>query len=429
LNQLIPSRRFLGVWAMIFVLVALITLLFLRHISSSYTLLSSPSSLAALLAAPSDQPFLWQSHTWPSMKYRVLFHFIVETTSSLIMPRDTWTFYWSFVGWSFAFMVGTLLALWKWLDLLAFSPWQRFLGCLLFLSSFPVVFAYDYPIFTREDPLAYLLVVLSLIAATTSHRINFILFSTLGTMTRETTLVVPFCYMLVGSERFQRRLLYTLPSFVVFFLVRALLGYESYNPFVGARVNFDRPLEAFIFLFLTFGVVWLLALLRWSELWKTRSLLPIQKRTLYLYTPLAVVSLLFATSTMGAFRENRISFLLFPFIIIWALNWVSAHVNELLAFWHNRWLFVAWVGLTLSVVVLSQLMLADPKWVESMLPVSIQARLIGGHTSIPKLLASYPDIRWWIVYLVIQYMLVLMVAAICLRPLPNTDRGNTPRAI
>ena len=114
-------------------LILLTLILFIRHINSSATLLSSPNSLANLLSAPPDQPYLWESHSWPSMKYRILFHFIVGTTSSLINPQSAWSFYWSFVSWSFIFTCATIFALWKWLDLLAFSNWQRLLGCLFFL--------------------------------------------------------------------------------------------------------------------------------------------------------------------------------------------------------------------------------------------------------------------------------------------------------
>ncbi len=387
----------------------LVVILFFRHTNSEATLLSSPSSLASLLASPAEQPYLWQSHTWASMKYRVLFHFIVETTSSLIMPRDTWTFYWSFVGWSFVFTCGTLFALWKWLDILAFSPWQRFLGCLLFLSSFPVVFAYDYPIFTREDPLAYLLIVLSLIALLQSHTASFILFSTLGVMTRETNLVVPLCHLLVGFGTLRRRMTLAFPSFIVFLMLRVFLGYQSYDFFAGGRTNLTRPLEAGIFLFLTFGVIWLLAGLRWADSWKVRNLLPISKRALYFHTPVAVSSILVANGFMGAFRENRISFLLFPFIIPWAIDWVSSHSRELRAVLRQQWFLVGWLIFTLSAVILGQLMLMSPVSIESSLPVWIQTRLVGNHTTISKLLANYPDIRWWSGYFIVQIALLLPI--------------------
>jgi hypothetical protein len=397
---------------LVFLVLSLLTLgLFFRHVSSSATLLSSPSSLAVLLASPQDQPYLWQNHLWSSMKYRVLFYHIVQTTAKCIHSQDASVFYWTFTGWSFVLTSGTLLAFWVWLGLLGFSNRQRFLGCLVCLLSFPVLFAYDYPVFTREDPLAYLLVVLSLIAGLNHNPLWFMLFSTLGAMTRETTLVVSACYVLRGPGRFRSRVLYAFPSVAALVLLRLSLGYESYNPLTPARVNLARPLETAFFLFLTFGVFWLLALLRWGELWPVRASLSVHRRTLYTWTPLAAVLVLTANFVLAVVRENRISFLLFPFIIPWGIDWVSAHSKDLRAFGRSRLLCIAWVLLTLGAGVLSQLALASPGWL-AWVPDSVQTRLIGGHTTLATLLGSYSDIRVWAFYLIVQCSLVLLVVAV-----------------
>lgn len=425
--ELLKEKRLIC-WYIIPLLIFLTFILFYRHITSSTTLLFSSSSLAGLVGGPPDQPYLWENHSWPSMKYRVLFYCIVKNTSSLIKPQDAWTFYWSFVGWSFIFTCSAVFALWKWLEVLSFSIKQRLLGCLLFLSSFPILFAYNYPVYTREDPLGYLLVVLSLIATTSSNPSYFILFTTLGVMTRDTTLVVPVCYLFFGNETVQRRIIRTFPSFMVFLFLRLLLGPQFYDPYEGGSYfNFRYPLDALLFLFLTFGVIWLLALLRLWELLKVRIFLSNQRYRLYLYTPLAIVLVLSTHICLAIVRENRISFLLFPFLIPWALDWISEHSKELRNFWNSTRFFVTWVLITLITMILSQITLSYPKWIESMLPVSIHSKLIRSHNTIENILNTYSDVRLWVLFLIIQFMLVILVLFIHIRPLFHKSSKITLR--
>jgi hypothetical protein len=158
--------------------------------------IASPLHLARELESPRAAPQDWVLQTQIPMKYRALFSWIVRGTWMSLLPNSGANgFYATYLCWSFVFFYAAVIALYYWLRMLDFDKLLSFLGCILFLGSPPVALAYVWPVHTREDPLAYLLVILGIIAVFRSEVTMVVIISMLGGLTRETTLIVPFVYL------------------------------------------------------------------------------------------------------------------------------------------------------------------------------------------------------------------------------------------
>lgn len=332
-------------FAALFVL--LISVFFLNYALDGS--IASPLNLAVELESPKSAPQDWLLQTRIPMKYRALFSWIVKGTWLSFLPNSgAKGFYATYLFWSFVFFFATVIALYYWLRMFDFGKLLSFLGCILFLSSPPVTFAYIYPVHTREDPLAYLLVILGMIAVFRSKVTAVILISILGSLTRETTLIVPFVYLFYTKDSLPVKFLVCLVSVSAIIGIRVFLGYQSYNPLVeGWAFNLSRLPETVLFLFMVYGVLWLPGLAGIYERWKNRASLSYYWRVLVSSTP-ACLGLILGTNLIFArVREIRIAFLSFPWIIPMCLGWLEAHSSQLKPLLSKRyyWLSVVFVFL------------------------------------------------------------------------------------
>jgi hypothetical protein len=288
--------------------------------------ITSPQNLAADLASPADSPQDWNIQDWSVVKYRALFRLIVRGTWSVFFaPVDAAGFYAVFVSCSFLLFFGTLVALYFYLRALEFDQRTSFAGCLLFLGSPPVLLAYKYPVYTREDPLAYLLVVVGLYAAFKSMAFLVSVISAAAALTRETTLILPLAYFLSAEESWHRRILVWVLPVLAFVGIRIVWGLVVGNSFESSILNFQAPVETAAFLFCVFGVLWLPYLSGLAARWQ-KGVFPIHAwRVLTSSGPIVFVLVMLATLTIGRAREIRISFLLFPWAIPFALDWFRSH--------------------------------------------------------------------------------------------------------
>jgi hypothetical protein len=367
--------------------------------------IGSPLHLARELESPRSAPQDWLLQTKIPMKYRALFSWIVRGTWLSFLPNSGGKgFYATYFFWSFAFFYAAVIALYYLLRMLDFSKLLSFLGCILFLSLPPVMLAYVWPVHTREDPLAYLLVVLGIISVLRSKIIPLLIISVLGGLTRETTLIVPFVYAFYTKESYRRKSLVCVVSVASIIAVRIMLGYESYDPFDGGIYNIRHLPETILFLFITYGVFWIPSLVTLYEKWKRRASFRYCWRILVSSTP-ACLGLIVGTNFLFArVNEIRISFLSFPWIIPLCLCWLRENVfrlkplvatrhywvyttfaclllyfvvftlvdfgnfaGHLGAFYPQRWRLVGYIHLVLTVVIVVPLLLNRGTFRESML--------------------------------------------------------------
>lgn len=288
--------------------------------------ITSPRHLATDLASPPDSPQDWVVQYWIPTKYRVLYRWIVQGTFALLFsPSDAFGFYLAFAFWGFVFFFCTLIALFYYLRALEFDQRMAFIGCLLFLALPPVTLAYKYPVYTREDPLAYFLVLLGLIALFKHKPIWVSFFSSLAAITRETTLILPLTYFLAARDSWRNKILICLPPVIAAIGIRLLLGYANYNPFEGSIYNFEMPWQTLAFVFCIFGVVWLPYLIQLHDQWRAGNHSSYAWHVLVTTAPI-ILLLVFGTHiVLARAREVRISFLLFPWALPLALAWFSAN--------------------------------------------------------------------------------------------------------
>lgn len=320
--------------------------------------LSSPSHLATDLGAPPASPQAWTvQHNVPT-KYRVLYRWIVQATCAwLCAPDDAPGFYRAFFFWGYIFFAGTLAALYYYLRALDFTARWAFAGGVLFLVSPPVAFAYKYPVFTREDPLAYGLVLLGLLAMFKQNPRGVALAATLGALTRETTLIVPLVYAVAARAPWRVKVGVCAPPLIAALGIRVALGWASYDPFVDSIYNFETPWQTLAFLFCVFGFLWLPYLLQMRALARAPQFASDAWRILGRTAPLILALVLGTHLVLARAREIRIAFLLFPWAIPFALAWFHARRAQLGA-WVRRpttWvLTLAGFGLLTSAVVFTK---------------------------------------------------------------------------
>jgi hypothetical protein len=314
------------------VLLVLLASVFWLNISIGSSI-SNPGSLATELGSRGRPPHTWGLEDVLPMKYRPLFRWIVKGSWSVMFWRhDPSTapasFRWTYVGCSFAFFFATLAALYVYLEALGFSRLWSFTGCLMLLACPPVTYAYVWPVHTREDPLAYFLVLIGLIAVLRSKPVAASGIATVAALCRETTLVLPLAYALAPHRSPRKKLLVCAPPVIAVVLVRVALGFGAHNPFAGSVRNIEYPLETLIALFLVFGVLWLpgLAGLRQAE---ERRCRPDQGwHTLRVSAPVVLAVVLLTHLVLARAREIRISFLAFPWLIPFALGWLRERADR-----------------------------------------------------------------------------------------------------
>jgi len=308
------------------------------HLGSA---ISSPTALANDLVSPADSPQDWNLNTSiRPFKYRVLFKTVVKGIwATLPIAHDGNTFYWTYVTLSFAFFWGAAVAFHVFLAILGFARWERVLGVLIFLLSAPVLLAYYVVVNTREDPLAYLLVLLSLIALVQDRPVAMCCLSILGAWTRETTLIVPLLYLVYAREAWPRRiLLFALPV-AAHVALRIYAGF-GLNTVKGIARNLAYPVEAALFLFIAFGAFWFAAWLGYSRASPTADgpALGWLRRSAVLAVGLIVLT----SVTMAKLRENRVVFMAFPWIVPLALTAIRRMRDPARRPGHAGWIRV-WV--------------------------------------------------------------------------------------
>lgn len=185
---------------------------------------------------------------------------------------------------------------------------------------------YEKPIWTVEDPLAYVFLLGGLTALSKRDSLLFQCCVVLGVLTRETLLLLVVVRWLYIKESLTKKLLVSVPGLLSLIIVRVALGGDiMYDPLAaGSRFNFQHPVEACVYVFATFGVLWLVAPFAWREDTELRDT-PLNGRICLL-----VVLLIFLTSLYGGrLRETRLLFLAFPWIVVPSAVYIVTLLKQL----------------------------------------------------------------------------------------------------
>ncbi len=348
----LPFKRVELVYLLI--LLSLLAAIFAFNVYAGTTI-TSPQYLAIDLASPPDTPQVWHVQDWAVVKYRALFKLIVQGSWSLFFPpEDAWDFYLVFVAWSFFFFSCALVTFYFYLRSLDYDERQSLSGGLLFLLSPPVLLAYKYPVYTREDCLAYFLLTLGLMAAFKSKTFLVGLISFAATLTRDTAMILPLAYLVGSRDSWQKRTYVAGMSVAAFVGIRIWWGVVVGNSFESSILNYLFPYETAAFLFCVFGALWLPYLLGLRTRWQAADYPSEAWRLLGTSGPIVLALVMISALTIARAREARIVFILFPWAIPFAMDWFRSNWEYIKRMVTNRshWALAASIMAVISAVVL-----------------------------------------------------------------------------
>lgn len=282
--------------------------------------LKSNINLGGELKSPADSLYQWSIGNEAPFKYRVLHRAIVSGTYALL-KGDTHNNHLFFTIYTVYALLAHIVAVILFHFLIGITTLKdfRLIGAVLFALLPPLLFAYNVPVHTREDTLAYCLLLVGMICVLRDKPLFVLLASIAGVLCRETLLMVPVIYLLFQhKQKFSIRLSILIASIALFAILRFYIGLNKYDHAEGLRWNLSHPDQLIGFLFISFGFLWLPFFLtlftRKDELSKSSELYILQRSA-----PVALALILITTFLGGIFNEIRLLYLLAPWIIPLAL--------------------------------------------------------------------------------------------------------------
>ncbi len=318
------TERFLVAAALYTALVALA----LGHQLGSNGLLADATSLWRELHWTAERP--WGMGLDEPFCYRPLFRALVLGVCSVVGddPSVTYGVFLVLSALSLLLAAGCFDLL---LGRLGFSSNQRLVGVALFLVGFPVLFSHDIPVQTREDLLGYALIAATLVAVADDRPIVAGLLAAVGATVRETCLLGVLPLVLVSRRRRPE----LVPAYLLPFLSLILVRFAQAP--AGPRVSLvelvvnstkptrERPGEALLYAFAAFGALWVAAGLRLAD----RRSPPRHPLLAPRVVAAACGAVVLFGWLLGMVRENRITYVLFPFVVPLALDWLWTRGAEL----------------------------------------------------------------------------------------------------
>ena len=204
-----------------------------------------------------------------------------------------------------------------------FTEKQALLGVVLYLVGFPIVFAYDMPIHTREDLLENACFLLALLAVLADRPVATVLATFLAANVREMGLLAALPYWftskrspavragVIGAATLGALLVTSVRELaprVPWFLDRTAWHPEGYQTTLAA------PLEGALYVFVCFGALWFAAFFGAARRKDPRDLLHWKPALVCVFLALA------SSIALGQVREVRTVYLAFPWVIGLALE-------------------------------------------------------------------------------------------------------------
>jgi hypothetical protein len=326
---------------------------------SNYNLrgyLRSEITLAKEVKTPVDSIHQYRIASEAPFKYRLLFPSIVKVSHELTNGNTPKGFFLIYTLWSLIFFVTASCAFYWLLLNCGFTASMSFAGSCVFLLLPPMLLAYTLPVHTREDTLAYTLLFFGLVFLIRNQRLPFVLITLLGVLCRETLLILPLMHLFFKSEvsRKERMIIFALPL-LLWFSVRAWFGRDTYDMWLGLRWNLDNMEQVIGFLFISFSFCWVPFVARLS----TRNVNGENKYAaigfFHRSAWFALTVIVLTTFVGGIYNEIRLLYLLSPWVIVLAIDFLSERQMRIIAITKHKsyWIFsiasLAFCGIILYV--------------------------------------------------------------------------------
>lgn len=289
--------------------------------------LNNPVNLSGELKSPPDSLYQWNIGTEAPFKYRVLQRAIVISTYKLIIGRNdsNSTFFLIYQAYAVLFHILSILLFRYFLIKISMAE-VALAGSILFALLPPLFMAYNTPVHTREDTLAYSLLIIGLLAIIQNNTFSILAASLLGILCRETLLLLAFVNLFFNKKQsLWVRLAIALACFGLFFLIRISYGIENYNHLEGFNWNLQNLEQVIGFGYIAFGFLWIPFFLSFIK-----SKQPSTVSSILTSSGPSVFVLVITTTFMGGiFNEIRLLYLLAPWVIVAALTYYLKNKEDI----------------------------------------------------------------------------------------------------
>ena len=286
-------------------------------------------NLGGELKSSADSLYQWKISQEAPFKYRVLHRAVVAGVYQIISGSggedDNELFFTAYRIMAFIFHYLAICLFYYFLNQTKLKIYAL-AGAIIFALLPAMSLAYNVPVHTREDTLAYSLLLLGLVSIFKNKSVWILAFSILGILCRETLLLLPFVNLFFNpQQKIFFRLLIAGLCFATFFGIRMYIGYSPYNHWEGFDWNRTHLIQVIGFAFITFGVFWFPFLLQL----KNRSSLSLEL-SIITRSGLPVFLIVFFTTFIGGiFNEIRIIYLIAPWVISLSLDFYSRQSDEI----------------------------------------------------------------------------------------------------
>jgi hypothetical protein len=281
-----------------------------------------------ILSAP-DSLYQYKLSAKAPFKYRMLFPTIVKTTHSIVFGKtNSDGFYYTYKFWSLFFYVTASCLLFYLMTVAGFSETLSFFGSILFVLLPPMLMAYTLPVHTREDPLAYTILIGGLIFLVKDYKWLFVMTAAIGVLCRETLLLLPMMYFFFSEDdKWIRRFFIAGFPCAVWLALRLSMGHEEYDVAEGFRWNNNNPEQVVGFLFITFNLCWIPFLIHMLNFRRNTATSNKVRRFFFRSSWLALTVILLTTYFGGIYNEIRLLYLLAPWMILITLDFLERNMD------------------------------------------------------------------------------------------------------
>ena len=293
--------------------------------------LQCDACLGKEIQADQDSLYQYKLADKVPFKYRILFPTIVKASHKAVFgENNSIGFYYTYKFWSWFFYVSSACLLFYLLKIAGFDDGISLTGAIIFILLPPMLMAYTLPVHTREDPLAYTILLLGLVCLVKDKKIIFVFVSIAGALCRETLLLLPMLYFFfAGDKILWRRLIIPAIPGVVWLLLRISIRHEQYDVAEGFNWNNNNPEQVIGFLFITFNVLWIpfvIHTIRFKHnLQNTNTV-----RLFFSRSSLLTLSVILLTTYFGGiYNEIRLLYLLAPWFIVMAAGFLESYGTQI----------------------------------------------------------------------------------------------------
>lgn len=272
----------------------------------------------------------WMWNDGMPFKFRILGKFATYYTWKLLdSQQSVFSFYVIYIIWSGIWLSATTIPLYFFIRIYLRNitederilEWAPLVGTIFFLISAPILFGFKFPVHTRpNDFLGNFLMILGLLFIQKNQIGRFCALACVAVFCRETTLLIPFIYLIAGNASYKKRLAISVIPVLIWAAYR-IMWYTPYDPVSPTIQNFYSSLESLGFVFVSFGFLWLSGYLGYKDLHQTNDH-KVPKNLLIDSALPALLLVMGIALFLARIREIRILFVLFPYVITFSAYWV-----------------------------------------------------------------------------------------------------------